>query len=216
MPKTTQAQLQEKFETAVTNANHPEIAPRLAAWGYDEEARTADLAFLADVRQARAAQQQETAEATAAQQTKVQARKAARAGVVVFHRLLRLADRNNPGLDISAALSIQSIPHAEAKFLDYASGLLDRVAARPDIVAALAGVRYDQPKLDGLRNLLDGVRQAAAAQTKEQGEAQQATAAYTALIEQLRITYSYLKTISKEALKDAPQLLEIMGMKAPS
>ncbi len=216
MPKITQAQLQDKFETAVTNAAHPEIAPRLATWGYDEAARSADLAFLAEVRQARAAQQQETAEATTAQQAKVQARKAARAGVVVFHRFLRFADRRNPDLDVANTLRTQSVPQAEAKFLDYASGLLNRVAAQPDIVTALAESGYDQAKLDRLRNLLDGVRQTAAAQTKEQGEAEQATAAYSALIEQLRITYSYLKTISKEALKDAPQLLEIMGMKAPS
>ena len=216
MKKLTQAQLQEKFETAVANANHPEIASRLAAWSYDEAARTADLAFLAEVREARATQQREITQARAAQQTKVQARKAARARVVVFQRFLRLADRRNPGISIPSTLGMQHIPQAEAKFLDYTFSLLDRVAAQADIATALAKMGYDQTRLDGLRSLLDSVRQASVVQIKEQGEAEQATAAYTALIEQMRITYSYLKTISKEALKDAPQLLEIMGIQVSS
>ena len=90
--------------------------------------------------------------------------------------------------------------------------MLDRIAAHPNVAAALAELGYQQARLDQLRALLDDMSQTNVAQAKEQGEAERATAAYNALIEQVRIAYNYIKLIAQEALKDDPQLIEIMGL----
>ncbi len=216
MKKLSYTQLQAKFEIAVANAEHPEIAPRLASWGYDQESRAADLDLLAQTRAARAVQQREASQADVAHKAKAQARKTARSGFVVLHRFLRHAARRHPDLDIPGVLAMQPLPKANAAFLGYTTALLDRIAAQPDIATALAELGYGQTKLDGLRDSLGAIREATAAQIKEQGEAERATAKYKALLEQVRVAYSYLKLIGKEALKDTPQLLEIIGIMAPS
>ncbi len=213
----TQAQLLIKFETALQNAAHPETAPRLASWGYNEAARATDLELLSQTCAARTVQQQEISEATVAHKAKAQARDAARSEFVVFQRFLRFAARRYPDLNTASTLGIQPLPKAESEFLGYTTALLDRIAAQPDIAAALATLGYGQDNLDQLRALLDVVSQANVAQTKEQGEAERATAAYTGFIEQVRLAYSYITMIAKEALKDDPQLIEIMGLaKVPS
>ncbi len=202
----------ETFETVLQNATHAEIAPILETWGYDETARTADLELLAQVRAAYAAQQRESAQADVAHKAEASAESAVRAGFTILHRFTRFAARRNPDLNIISTLNVQPVPKPEQAFLNYADGLLERIADQPAIAAALAELRQDEEKLDELRGLLDAMRQANAVQAKEQGEAERATAAYSALLNQVRAAYDYIKLISKEALKDDLQLVEIMGL----
>ncbi len=211
MSRLTQAQQLEAFKIVLENAAHPQIAPLLATWGYDEAARTADLELLAQAQFARDDQQRETSEANLAHKTKAQAKKTARTGFLLFHRFIRTANRNHPELYIASTLETGSLPQAEAAFLEYANSLLKRIAAHPDIVAALAELGYNMDRIKQLRPLLDATSDARVAQAKEQGEAERATAAYQALLEQVRTAYNYIKLIAAETLKDDPQLIEIMG-----
>ncbi|MCP4538993.1 MAG: hypothetical protein GY832_17800 [Chloroflexi bacterium] len=212
MTTLTQAQQMEAFRVALENANRPSIAPLLATWGYDESARTADLELLSQAHAARTDQQREISEADVAHKAKAQAKKTARTGFVLLQRFIRTANRNHPELNIASTLDSGALPKAEAAFLTYTTALLDRIAAHPDVAAALAELGYRQERLDQLRPLLDAISQTNVAQAKEQGEAERATSAYNALLEQVRIAYNYIKLIATEALKDDPQLVEIMGL----
>ncbi len=212
MSKMTQIQLLEAFKAALQNAAHPEIAPLMATWGYDEAARTADLELLSQAQAARTGQQREVSEADVAHKAKAHAKKAARPGFVLLHRFIRTAERKHPELDIASTLGVKPLPQTEAPFIGYTTALLDRIASHPDIAAALAELGYQQARLDQLRPLLDAISQTNVAQAKEQGEAERATSAYNALLEQIRIAYNYIKLIATEALKDDPQLVEIMGL----
>ncbi len=211
MSSLSQIQLLEAFKVALENAAHPEIAPLMAAWGYDEAARTADLELLAQTHAARTDQQREVSEADVAHKAKAHTKKAARPGFVLLHRFIRTADRKHPELDIASTLDVKPLPNAEAPFIGYTTALLDRIASHPDIAAALAELGYAQARLDQLRPLVDAISDAKVAQVKEQGEAEMATAAYNAMLDQVRTAYRFIKMISKEALKDSPQLIEIMG-----
>ena len=212
MSSLSQVQLLEAFKVALENAAHPEIAPLMETWGYDEAARTADLELLAQTHAARTDQQREVSEADVAHKAKAQTKKAARPGFVLLHRFIRTADRKNPELDIASTLAVKPLPTAEAPFIGYTTDLLDRIASHPDIVAALAELGYAQARLDQLRPLIDAISDAKVSQTKEQGEAEMATAAYNAFLDQVRTAYSFIKMIAQEALKDKPQLVEIMGL----
>jgi hypothetical protein len=210
----TQSELLEKFETALANAEHPEIAPALTAVGYDDTALAADRDLLTQTRAARATQQQEAAEASRAHAAEADAEKAARAAFVLLHRLIQLADRRAPDLDLKSLLQTGALPAAEAAFLDYATSLLDRIEANADVAAALAPVGVNTARMTGLRDLLAAMRQANVTQEKEQGEAEQATAVYHALIEQTRLAYDLMVIFARQGLADNPQLLELLGFGA--
>ncbi|MCP4541820.1 MAG: hypothetical protein GY832_32215, partial [Chloroflexi bacterium] len=139
MPKPlTQVEQLEAFNAALQNAAHPEIAPLLETWGYDEATRTADLELLAQTQAARTDQQREVSEADVAHKAKAQTKKAARPGFVLLHRFIRTADRKHAELDIASTLGVKALPQAEAPFIGYTTALLDRIASHPDIAAALA------------------------------------------------------------------------------
>jgi hypothetical protein len=211
MPRLTQAQQLEALKVALENAAHPEIAPLLATWGYDETARAADRELLAQATAARDDQQREISEADVAHKAKAQARQIARTAFLLLHRFIRTADRNHPELHIKSTLDTGSLPQAEAAFLEYTNALLERIAAHPDVGVTLAELGYGKDRIEQLRPLLDAVSDASVVQAKEQGEAERATAAYQALLEQVRNAYNYIKLIATESLKDDRQLLEIMG-----
>ncbi len=210
----TQSELLEKFETALANAEHPEIAPALTAAGYDATTLAADRDLLAQARAARDAQQRESAEARTAHAAEAAAEKAARAALVLLHRLIQLADRRAKDLDIKNLLQTGAVPAAEAAFLDYTAGLLERIEANAEVSAALALVGVNLARITETRGLLAAMRQANVTQEKEQGEAEQATAVYHALIEQCRLAYDLLVIYARQGLADKPQLLELLGFGA--
>ncbi len=217
MPKLTQAQQLEAFKVALENANHPAIAPLLATWGCAEAARTADLELLSQTHAARADQQREISEADIAHKTKAQAKKTARSGFVLLHRFIRTADRNHPGLNVKSTLDTGSLPQTEVAFLDYATAPA-QPHRRPSRHRRRPGrtrlpTSPPRPTAPPARQREPGQRTRA----REQGEAERAPAAYSALVEQTRIAYNYIKLIATEALKDDPQLVEILGLgKVPS
>ena len=210
----TQSELLEKFETALANAEHPDIAPALTAAGYDAVALAADRDLLAQIRAARAAQQKESAEARSAHAAEAEAEKAARASLVLLHRLIQLADRQAADLEIKSLLQIEPSPAAEAAFLDYTTGLLDRIEANPEVSAAVASVGVNAARITEIRGLLAAMRQANVTQEKEQGEAEQATAVYRALIAQCRLAYDLMVIYAHQGLADNPQMLEVLGFGA--
>jgi len=202
----------QKFETATTNAAHPEIAPRLLTFGYTQEVRQADLALLPPVSEARKVQQEEQADARSATVADEQVKTTGRAAFVQLHRLIRLADLRSPQVELKRVLGIGRLPDAEAAFSDYATGLLDRIESQPEAMTALGYFGFTAERVAELRDLLDSIRQANITQQQEIGEAQQATAVYRERMDQLRLAYSILRGLAREALADDPQLLALMGM----
>jgi len=211
----TQSKVVEKFHIGLDNVEHPEIKPRMeTAVGYDDEALAADRDLLGQTVQARGVQQQQHAEARATHKVEERAEKALRSAFVFLHKLIRYADRLNKELDIKSILQTKSLPMAETALLDYCTSLLDRMEANADVMAAMVQVRVDADRITELRNLLSVMRQANVDQAQEQGEAEQATAIFDALLGQLRIAYAMFIASAQEALSDEPQLLELLGISA--
>jgi hypothetical protein len=63
--------------------------------------------------------------------------------------LIQLADRRAANLDIKSLLQTGALPAAEATFLDYAAGLLDRIEANAEVSAALASVGVNAARAEG-------------------------------------------------------------------
>jgi len=106
------------------------------------------------------------------------------------------------------------LPAGESRFLDYTAGLLAQIERYPEALDALARFGYNPDQITELRALLQAARDASAAQQKEKGEAQQATAGYRELLKQVQLAYSTLRVLAQQVLAGDPQLLELLSFGA--
>ncbi|NUM48758.1 MAG: hypothetical protein HUU38_28965 [Anaerolineales bacterium] len=150
---------------------------------------------------------QEYAEARAASVQEDQAQAALRSALVQLHRIVDLAHRKNKSLELPHILSIRPIPKAEAAMLDYAASLLDRLKTIPDALDAVSTFGVTSARITALRALHTTATTSGHAQDKEASEAQQATVLYQEHMAQVRLARSTLLTLTREACKDAPDLL---------
>lgn len=88
--------------------------------------------------------------------------------------------------------------------------------ADADVMAKLALFGMTQAKLEAAQTLVDAVEAANAAQKKEIGEAQQATADRDNALDSLEDWLGDFIAIARIALEEKPQLLEKMGVVEPS
>jgi hypothetical protein len=82
----------------------------------------------------------------------------------------------------------------------------------PSIQASLATFGLTAAKLTAAQDLIQAVEEAAATQSREKGEAQEATRLRDLALEDLYEWISDFKTIARVALQDVPQQLEKLGV----
>ena len=207
----TPTELLEAFELLLATATRPEVAAKLLLFAYDEVARQVDEALLAEARAAYITQQKEQTEAKAATLTEDELQATARSAFIQLHRLIQLADRTQPKLNVKHLMSTKRLPNGEAAFLKYTTALLGRLESQAQIVTALAKFGFTPERIAELKALLEAVRQADVTQQKEIAEAKQATLIYQDRIAQVRIAHRVLKTLAEESLADNAELLKLLG-----
>ena len=96
-------------------------------------------------------------------------------------------------------------------WLEEATVFYTNLLATPDFIAAMTPYSYDQTKLEAEAALVVAVANANAAQDKERGEAQEATKARDAKLDELDQWLADYKAIAQVALDESPQRLEQLG-----
>jgi hypothetical protein len=84
------------------------------------------------------------------------------------------------------------------------------------LLSQLAEDGITRARLTAGKALVDAVEEASIAQAKERGEAQDATQARNAALKALNAWHSDFIAVARVALQDRPQLLEKLGLVAPS
>jgi hypothetical protein len=207
--------LLSKPRRVFTLAGDAEIAPLLAAYGYNDAARAADLAAVAAAEETAMAQEKATGEAQRCTVALQAADRTARATFKEFRTIgRRLALKGD-----DAALRVlglqQSIPRKRDDFLMTARTAYQNAANTPDILARLEGYGYDEARLAGALAELDAVAAAQQAREAAYGAQQLATVAQRAALLELENRYRTFLTLVKLAIK-APQLREKLGLLEPS
>ncbi len=101
-------------------------------------------------------------------------------------------------------------------WIGQATNFYTNLLGTPDLLAAMTPYSYDQTKLEAEAALVQAVVTASAAQDKERGEAQEATQARDAKLDELDQWVADYKVIAQVALADSPQQLEQLGWVAAS
>ncbi len=122
---------------------------------------------------------------------------------------LTAAERETLGLTKGIA------PYAVPAFLLYADKLFDgALSAPPEIKAKLAEVGYDDQQLLREREKITNFRSAHAAAVQAKGTAQDLTPTQKDALDSLDSEVMKLRIYARRALKERPQLLEKIGIKA--
>ena len=208
LPELVQAS-RTMFQNAAAN---PEIATRMAAFGYAAADLTAALDLVEDVEDLDAAQQEEYAD-------QFEATAAARAAVAALeakwtrHRKLARAAHARGSADYRALGLQGSTPKAAAALVHRAEQFYRVLEKEP---ARLAGTRIAPAEVAAGRALAETAHDTLAAQEKETGEAQLATRVRDDQVAVLRATAHEFAEVAKVALEDEPQLREQLGLPEPS
>jgi len=195
---------------AVANARaDPDIANRLAKYGIDAARLDQDNTLLIGASASMSNQVAATGQHLAASAHTDAIEGIVRTQTDAIANIAKVA-LDRPSL---ATLGLdRMLPRALDTFVTASLAIYDNAAGQPAIAAQLAKYGYPADRLAQERNQVQAFIDARRAQEAAKGAAQQATAAQdkamTALDEEMRA----FKKIAKVALKDAPQLLEKLGI----
>lgn len=212
MPRLSLAELVSRARTVAGNARaDADIAPLLAAYGYDDARLATVLALVDEVEARMAAQAREYGEQYAATGALDTARADLDALFSRHRQLARLAHAR--GTDGYRALGLDgNLPKDDATRLALADTFYRVLQSSPALAAAVAPYNLGPAALaDGLARV-EAVRAAVATQAKETGDAQRATRVRDDAAEQLRAAHADLTTVARLALADVPQLRERLGL----
>lgn len=206
----------DEINVLITNAHDPDLQIELAPVGYGPDDGLAE--GQARYQNASALHQKqivEYQEQYAASQSMQAAWQTARKAYMRNVKLARVVFRDD--LQILQELNLlgrrkQSFSGGKTQ----AEHFYTTALANPDCLTALAKLGITQEKLETDQALLGVVDATRAAQTKEMGEAQEATAARDAALDELEAWVSDFITVARIVFEDNPQALEKMGILARS
>jgi hypothetical protein len=198
-------------ERAINNTlANPAILTAVTIFGYDqarlEAARTLQEEALALTDQ----QKREYGEQYEATQTVQAAWDEAATAYSAALKIARIVFRGNESARNALGLS-GTRKQSLSGWLDQARRFYNNMLHDPDFVAAMTPYSYDQAKLEAEAALVQAVAEAKDAQDRERGEAQEATLARDAKLDELDQWLADFKAIAQVALSDSPQQLEQLG-----
>jgi hypothetical protein len=214
-PQHTISFLLSKPKRVFTLAEDPDIAPLLAAYGYDAAAREADLAAVTTAEAAVVAQERATGEAQRATVALQTAERAARATFKEFATICRRLALKGDDAALRTLGLHQPTPRKRDEFLTVARTAYENAAITPDILARLVAYGYDAPKLSAIIPELVAVVTAQQAREVAFGVQQLATVAQKGALLDLEERYRKFLALVEVAIK-APQLREKLGLLEPS
>jgi len=198
-------------QVAIDNSlNIPTILNAVSAFGYDQPRLQAARALYDAVMVLVAAQKREYGdqyEATAVLQTTWDNADAAYKRTL---KVCRILFKGNTGA--AAALELSgSRKKSLSGWLEQVPAFYINLLGNADYITALAEFGYDQARLEAEAVLVQAVVDANAAQNKERGEAQDATLARDAKLDELDAWVARYKKVAQLALEESPQMLEQLG-----
>ncbi len=203
--------LLSKPKRVFTLAGDAEIAPLLAAYGYDAAARLADLAAAAAAEAAVMAQEKATGEAQRGTVALQAAERAARAAFKEFRTVCkRLALKGDEAALRTLGLH-QPPPRKRDDWLTAARTAYQNAAHTPDILARLSAYGYHESRLDSALAGLDALVTAQQAREAAYGAQQQAAVAQRQVLLELEARYQKFLILVRLAIK-APQVREKLGL----
>lgn len=206
------ADLVSRARIAFTNARaESDIGAALTPFGYTAERLDDLLDLVGDVEVRTATQGREYGEQYAAT-TAAEAARAALEALFARHRqIARIVYRR--GTDAYRGLALDGrVADATAALVAQAGTFYRILADSPDLAGPLAALTLDAAAIaDGLARV-EAVQAAVAAQAKETGEAQRATAERDDAATRLRAAYADFVAIAKLALSEMPQARERLGL----
>lgn len=199
-------------KVALTNSSHPQIAPILTEYGYPATRIAIGIALHTDAEKKQKDQVKEYGEQYTA--TDVLTRSIADASAPYMEQLelSRIAFKSQRGILAELAATGER-KKTQSGWLSDATTFYTNLLAKPEYVTAMASFGQTDVKLNAAFSLIKAANAALAARTKEAGEAQTATKLRDAAIDLFDEWYSDFIGVAKIALKNKPELLEILGVK---
>ena len=198
-------------QVAIDNSlNIPVILDAVTLFGYDQPRLQAARALFDAVMALVAAQKREYGdqyEATAVLQT------AWDNADIAYKRTLKVCRILFKGnVKATGALSLSGRRKKSLSgWMEQAVNFYTNLLSVPELSAALVEFGYDQARLEAEAALVQAVVDANAAQDKERGEAQEATLARDAKLDELDAWVARYKQVAQLALEASPQPLEQLG-----
>jgi hypothetical protein len=198
-------------ERAINNSlNTPEILATVTPFGYDQLRLEAARAVHEETVDLVDLQEKEYGEQYEATQNVKDAWEKAAVAYSAALKIARIAFRGNKAA--AGALKLTGIRKKSLSgWTKQARGFYSNLLKDPALVAAMTAYNYDQIKLEAEAALVKAVSDASDAQDTERGQAQAATLARDAKLDELDQWLADYKAIAEVAFADAPQTLEQLG-----
>lgn len=205
-------QLLSDSNTAISNAiGDEQVNQALGLFGYTTEKLSAGKALLEQAESLYTKQVQEYGDKSAASQAMTQARDKVNETYASHVKIARIAFKKDQGA--FQALELQGArKRANAAWLAQAKVFYTNALASDNYKAALADFGITEEKLTEALESIRLAETALAIYKKENGEAQETTQLRDAAIEDPAEWMSDFTAISKIALEDQSQLLEVLGI----
>ncbi len=197
--------------TAIANAREtPDILAALGVYGYDDEVLQQGQDLLDTARALTDAQRKEYGDQFAATAARKEALEQADATYTAHRKLAAIVFKDNADLRTALALDERK-KQSFSGWFDQATRFYNNLLANPDAVAAMARFRMTQEKLAEGQALVQQAQTLDRVRDREMGEAQRATQARDAAIDELSEWMAEFKIVAKIALAGDPQMLEALG-----
>ncbi|MCP4429147.1 MAG: hypothetical protein GY803_32070 [Chloroflexi bacterium] len=193
----------------------PEIAAALAVYGFDAAKMQIGADLLTAAVDLHAVQKQEYSEQYAATSALNEARAAADKVYSTHRKLAKLALRDEPEAQ-KALLLHERKKGALDPWLGQAGIFYKNALGNQEALTALGRYNITTELLTAAQAAVVQVAHLNAAQEQERSEAQRATQERDAALDALHEWYSEFRALARIALADDPQLLEALGIVAPS
>jgi hypothetical protein len=198
-------------ERAINNTlANPAILTAVTNFGYDQTRLEAARTLQEEARTLADKQKQEYGEQYEATQTVQAAWDEAATAYSAALKIARIVFRGSESARNSLVLS-GTRKQSLSGWLDQARRFYNNMLHNPDFVAAMTPYSYDQARLEAEAALVQAVAEASDAQDRERGEAQEATLARDAKLDELDQWLADYKAIAEVALAASPQQLEQLG-----
>ncbi len=197
--------------TAIANAREtPDILAALEVYGYDDEVLQQGQNLLDTARTLTDAQRKEHGDQYAATAARKDALAKADEIYTAHRQLAAIVFKGDA--DLRAALALDERKKKSfSGWFDQATRFYNNLLANADAVTDMGRFRMTQEKLAEGQTLVKLVGTLDRVQDREMGEAQRATQARDAAIDELNEWMSEFKTVAKIALAGDPQMLEALG-----
>jgi len=203
-------------ERAINNTlKTPEILAVVTPYGYDQVRVDAALVLLKETQSLVELQEREYGDQYEATQNVQLAWDEAAVAYSAAVKIARVAFRDHKAA--AGALGLTGVrKQSLSGWLKQARGFYNNLLKDPAFIAIMAPFSYDQVKLEAEAALVQVVADASDAQDTERGQAQAATLARDAKLDELDRWVADYKAVAEVAFAAAPQMLEQLGWVVPS